>query len=550
MEIDGLCGGPTTVTITGTTNYQVYFGDIASQTIGEGPCDGYTVDVTGGVSGVLTADTVSFVMPNSLCGKTAQIIDLDTCETTDLEVLPTEDAFDAGYEDGYEDGTLECLEDGGALWDTITAAYDDGYSAGESSVDITSDNADVYDDGYDAGYAAAPTPESNDASIEQALCESDAVGGTWNASAGSCTAAVCAYSDADADGYDDTSFEAGADTPTFCLSVDEASGGGSRIVEVVIGNIACAALAADGSVVTWGSGPYGGDSSDVEGLTDVQTIFSVNGAFAALKTDGTVVTWGSSVTGGDSSDVAADLIDVQTIFSANTAFAALKTDGSVVTWGDSGFGGDSSAVASELTGVETIFSTRNAFAALKTDGSVVTWGYSDYGGDSSAVAADLTDVEAVYGNPIAFAALKTDGSVVTWGDYGTGANSSAVASELAGVNEVIWALYPPEVGGPCAGDVSVSPESYCGDGTTWDAAAGTCTAAAAEESMNCFQSGFCQAADDLYGTGLPNSIVGNATEAECSSFEYPGGLIAWIHSFYAAQDVAHDGEFDMTLMCE
>ncbi len=65
-----------------------------------------------------------------------------------------------------------------------------------------------------------------------------------------------------------------------------------------------------------------------------------------------------------------------------------------------------------------------------------------------------------------------------------------------------------------------TPESndatICGDaGGTWDAAAGTCTAAASEESMNCFQSAFCRESDDLYETGLPNSIVGSASHEEC-----------------------------------
>ena len=38
-----------------------------------------------------------------------------------------------------------------------------------------------YDAGYDAGYAAAPTPESNDAAVSEAVCTS--VGGTWDGAA-------------------------------------------------------------------------------------------------------------------------------------------------------------------------------------------------------------------------------------------------------------------------------------------------------------------------------------------------------------------------------
>ena len=115
-------------------------------------------------------------------------------------------------------------------------------------------------------------------------------------------------------------------------------------------------------------------------------------AFAALKADGSVVTWGSSNFGGNSSAVAAKLTGgVEAIYSTSRAFAALKVDGSVVTWGDSNYGGNSSAVAAQLTGgVQAIYSNQWAFAALKADGSVVTWGNSNYGGNSSAVAAQLS----------------------------------------------------------------------------------------------------------------------------------------------------------------
>ncbi|MEB3361016.1 MAG: hypothetical protein VKI42_02695 [Synechococcaceae cyanobacterium] len=142
---------------------------------------------------------------------------------------------------------------------------------------------------------------------------------------------------------------------------------------------AFAALKADGSVVTWGSSAYGGDS---RGVADqlrnpgVTQIFSTGSAFAALKADGSVVTWGNPDGGGRgrgmSSDVVARLRSgVTHIFSNIGAFAALKADGSVVTWG--GVGGDSRAVSTKLaSGVTQIFSTANAFAALKADGSVVT----------------------------------------------------------------------------------------------------------------------------------------------------------------------------------
>ena len=57
-------------------------------------------------------------------------------------------------------------------------------------------------------------------------------------------------------------------------------------------------------------------------------------AYAALKGDGSVITWGNGAWGGNSSSVSEHLSSgVRQIFSTRFAFAALKDDGSVVTWG-------------------------------------------------------------------------------------------------------------------------------------------------------------------------------------------------------------------------
>ena len=89
---------------------------------------------------------------------------------------------------------------------------------------------------------------------------------------------------------------------------------------------AFAALKTDGSVATWGGTQYGGDSCvtqpDPESADDelvcvrdvslslssgVSVIYSNYYAFAALKTDGSVVTWGYGIYGGDSSSVSSSL---------------------------------------------------------------------------------------------------------------------------------------------------------------------------------------------------------------------------------------------------
>lgn len=226
----------------------------------------------------------------------------------------------------------------------------------------------------------------------------------------------------------------------------------SGVVEVYSTSSAFAALKSDGSVVTWGRGGEGGDSSGVanqltSGVTAISSNFS---AFAALKNDGSVVTWGSA-DGGDSSSVAAQLASgVSAVYSNHGAFAAVKNNGSVVTWGVLDFGGDSSSVAGKLTsGVRSVQGNLEAFAALKNDGSVVTWGNIYYGGGSSVIdyttdyspvsvaAALASGVARIYSNQEAFAAVKENGSVVTWGRDYNGGNSSSVAARLtSGVTSI------------------------------------------------------------------------------------------------------------------
>jgi hypothetical protein len=210
----------------------------------------------------------------------------------------------------------------------------------------------------------------------------------------------------------------------------------SGVTQIFSTGSAFAALKADGSVVTWGDGAYGGDSSGVAGQlsSGVTQIFSTVVAFAALKADGSVVTWGEGISGGDSSGVAGQLSSgVTQIFSTVVAFAALKDDGSVITWGDDRYGGDSRGVAGQLSsGVTQIFSNNHAFAALKADGSVVTWGEGISGGDSSGLGGQLSSgVTQIVSSLSAFAALKADGSVVTWGDARYGGDSSGVAGQLS-----------------------------------------------------------------------------------------------------------------------
>ena len=99
-------------------------------------------------------------------------------------------------------------------------------------------------------------------------------------------------------------------------------------------------------------------------------------ALSTILGDGSVATWGTKDYGGDSRTVQDQLKGLQQIQATAQAFAAILSDGSVVTWGDENYGGsgDSRAVQDQLKGVQQIQASQNSFAAILSDGSVVTWG--------------------------------------------------------------------------------------------------------------------------------------------------------------------------------
>ena len=79
----------------------------------------------------------------------------------------------------------------------------------------------------------------------------------------------------------------------------------------------------------------GNSGRDVqEQLKDARKVQANQKAFAAILTDGSVVTWGEGKSGGDSSAVRDQLKGVQHIQASFRAFAAILADGSVVTWGN------------------------------------------------------------------------------------------------------------------------------------------------------------------------------------------------------------------------
>ena len=81
---------------------------------------------------------------------------------------------------------------------------------------------------------------------------------------------------------------------------------------------------------------------------------STRRAFALVKADESVVTWGDGLYGADSSAVRRQLVDVTHVYATDCAFAAVKDDGTVVTWGDGSSGGASTVVREQWAEVSYI----------------------------------------------------------------------------------------------------------------------------------------------------------------------------------------------------
>jgi hypothetical protein len=180
--------------------------------------------------------------------------------------------------------------------------------------------------------------------------------------------------------------------------------------------------------------------------------------------------------------------------------------------------------ARTLTGAEAIATF--SIGAV-SDGST---GYDDgYADGAASVTPDdgigQSDVEAAYADGAASVTVPGGDTYcssedTTWD--GTVCVSSVTPEDGIGPADVD-AAYDDGVASVDVPD----GEYYCDvDSTDWDEVAGACVSSV-EESMNCFQSGYCQGAHDNWGTGAPNSIVGNATEAECQASPNPHDAEAW-----------------------
>jgi hypothetical protein len=104
----------------------------------------------------------------------------------------------------------------------------------------------------------------------------------------------------------------------------------SNAVAVAEGNGFGLALNADGTVLSWGSNPYG-QTNVPTGLSNVVAIAAGFYTSYAVKSDGTVVAWGYNVNG--QTNVPARATNVVAIAAGAYHALALTSEGTVVAWG-------------------------------------------------------------------------------------------------------------------------------------------------------------------------------------------------------------------------
>jgi alpha-tubulin suppressor-like RCC1 family protein len=223
-------------------------------------------------------------------------------------------------------------------------------------------------------------------------------------------------------------------------------GGLTNIAALAVGGAHRLALRKDGTVLAWGSNPYG--QASVGGWNNIIAIAAGPYHSLGLKSNGTVL-----ATGLDPyTQPPIGLSNVVSLSSQGWTPApsqggaaprgsslALKTDGTVVGWGDR-------VAPAGLAGVLAVAAGATHGLALQGDSTVLGWGGNRYG-QATGVPSTAPDYSAtgqvmvagqVLSNVIAIAAganhslaLKNDGTVVAWGDNYYGQTS--VPAEVSNV---------------------------------------------------------------------------------------------------------------------
>jgi alpha-tubulin suppressor-like RCC1 family protein len=187
--------------------------------------------------------------------------------------------------------------------------------------------------------------------------------------------------------------------------------GQSNFVAIAAAGSSAAALKADGSLVLVGT------ITNVPPAVQSNIVaVSMGGQYGsyvlALAADGSVFSWGTSLNGQTTVPPAAQS-NVVAVAAGWRHALALKTDGSVVGWGNNSYGECNTPLAAQ-SGVVAISTGLYYSMALKADGSVVAWGGFNGSANQVVPSGARSNVVAILATVQNGAAIKPDGSVVIW----------------------------------------------------------------------------------------------------------------------------------------
>ena len=286
---------------------------------------------------------------------------------------------------------------------------------------------------------------------------------------------------------------------------------------------AFAGIAANGSIVTWGSSLYGGSGAPID--TGYTKITSNERAFAALRWDGRITAWGDTSYGGSGAPTGTGYTAISSTISS---FAALKADGSITAWGSSLTGGTGAPTG---TGYTKIYASSNSFAAIKADGSITTWGDTT----NNTGAPTGTGYVSITPNVNAYAALKADGSITAWGistGGGTGAPTGTGYTKVVASNGAFAALRPTGTT-PDAGSIAVWGNSSNGgtggpSGTdfvdVWASSTGFAAMRSDGSLVSWGASGTLSSINTPTGTGFTQVF---STGTAFAAMKTDGSIVAW-----------------------
>jgi alpha-tubulin suppressor-like RCC1 family protein len=214
-----------------------------------------------------------------------------------------------------------------------------------------------------------------------------------------------------------------------CSQVPIQVSGLSGIRDVAAAKDSSFALAADGTVRSWGdngSGQLGtgakGDSPSpvvVPGLSGVSAVSAAYGRVVALRGDGTVWGWGGGNSGSPTPVQIAGLEQVIAISAGVVHNLALTANGTVLAWGSRD--SVSPIVVSGLEGVMALAGGGTTSAMVTTDGNLWSWTVGAAGAPPSPPVrvTELGDVVAVAIGIEGNLALRADGTVWIWRGAGS-----------------------------------------------------------------------------------------------------------------------------------